>query len=66
MPLDIKQKQRLENIDIQVKRILSEGDDEALFASLYDFMKDIKTFMDTCSNEELDEYCKKHDGFFIA
>ena len=64
MPLDVQQKQCLADIDKRIKQTLSDGGDEALLVSLYDFMGDIKKIMDACSNKELDEYCKEYDGFF--
>ena len=64
MPLNTFQKQRLIDIDAQVKQIIRDGGDEVLLLSLYDFMGDFKKIMDACSNKELDEYCKKYDGFY--
>jgi len=38
--LNVAQKQRLIDIDMQVKQIIHDGGDEALLLSLYDFMGD--------------------------
>jgi len=64
VPLNAFQKQRLIDIDMQVKQIIHDGGDEALLLSLYDFMEYFKKIMDACSDKELDEYCKKYYGFY--
>lgn len=64
MPLSAFQEKCLLDMDHQVKKILLNGGDEALLYSLYDFMGDFKKITDACSHEELDEYCKKYDGFY--
>jgi hypothetical protein len=64
VPLNAFQKQRLIDIDMQVKQIIHDGGDKALLLSLYDFMEDFKKIMDACSNKELDGYCKEYDGFY--
>lgn len=64
MPLSAFQEQCLLDIDRQIKQILLDGGDEALLLSLYDFTGDLKKIIDACSHEELNEYCKKYDGFF--
>ena len=64
MSLNAFQKQRLIDIDMQVKQIMHDGGDEALLLSLCDFMEDFKKIMDACSNKELDGYCKEYDGFY--
>ena len=64
MALNAAQKQRLIDIDMQVKQIIRDGGDEALLLSLCDFMEDFKKIMYACSNKELDEYCKEYEGFY--
>lgn len=66
MPLDAFQEQCLADIDKRINKILSDGGDEALLYSLYDFMFDLKKIMDACSHKELDEYCKKYSGFYYC
>lgn len=51
-------------MDTKAKKILRHGGEEALLMSLHDKMDKIKEIMDCASDNELDQYCEKYDGFY--
>lgn len=44
--------------------LLKGGGDEELLLSLHDIMGELKKVMDTSTNQELDGYCQKYNGFY--
>lgn len=51
-------------MDLKAKQILRHGGEEELLMSLADQMLPINELMDSASNEELNHYCQRYDGFY--
>lgn len=55
----------VENINNLANDILfNGGDDEELLLSLHDFMDELKEVVDESTQQKLDEYCQKYNGFY--
>ena len=57
-------KKRIVTIDNEVKKILSEGGDEALLLSMHRMMDELKHIIDTKNTVELHVFCEEYDGFY--
>lgn len=64
MSLSAKQQRYLTKFDKKINHLLANGGDEALIASLNDFMPKIKKMMDTIPQNELDVCCQKYTGIY--
>lgn len=65
MPLNTEQINLISFIDQKVKNILSSGGDEiSVMVSLLDEMPQIKTIINSATEEEMNKYCDSHKGFY--
>lgn len=63
-PLTEKQKDFIISLDAKAKQILQYGGEEELLMSLAHKMQKIKDLMDSSSENELNHYCQRYDGFY--
>ena len=64
MSLTSVQKDFIILLDSKAKQILKHGGQEELLMSLCDKMNPIKELMDFSSQDELNQYCEKYEGFY--
>ncbi|MBY0544490.1 MAG: hypothetical protein K2Q14_02955 [Gammaproteobacteria bacterium] len=64
MPLTAAQKDFIMTLDEKAPQILSHGGQEAILMSLTTKMETIKKIMDASTQEELNAYCEKYEGFY--
>ena len=64
LSLTTKQKDFIVSMDIKAKQILQYGGEEELLMSLAHQMHQIKELMDSASEDELNHYCQRYDGFY--
>lgn len=64
MPLTSAQKDFIIMLDEKARQILKEGGQEALLMSLATKMNAMKEIMDASTEDELNAYCEKYEGFF--
>ena len=64
MSLTAKQKDLIVLMDKEAKQLLKHGDDEMLFISLTHKMPQIKEIMNSSSEDELNFYCQRYEGFY--
>jgi len=65
MPLTPQQTRLAVTIDTHVTRLLAHGGgDEALLASLADYMGTFKQLMDLSTGEEMNALCQQYEGFY--
>lgn len=64
MPLTQDQINFIRQMDCKAKKILKYGGQEELLMSLCNKMEAIKKIMDSSSENELNNYCDKYDGFY--
>jgi len=65
MPSTEHMKLIVENINNRANDILlNGGDDEKLLISLHDIMGELEEVMDAATDQELDGYCRKYNGFY--
>lgn len=64
MPLTQTQINLIKQMDNKAKKILKYGGQEELLMSLCNKMEPIKKIMDSSSENELNYYCDKYDGFY--
>ncbi len=65
MSLQPEQISLISLIDQKVKAIIADGGNEiSVMISLLDEMPRIKTIINSDDKEELNKYCKSHDGFY--
>ena len=51
-------------MDSKAKQIMQHGDTDELLISLFGRVEKIKEIMDVSSEQELNEYCEKYNGFY--
>jgi len=64
MSLTAEQEKIIIEMDVTANRLLQQGGEEALLASLGNHMSTLKSIMDTVSSVELDRCCEKYNGFY--
>lgn len=66
MSLTSEGEQLIIHIDSQVNKILSESIDNAeLIFLLTNVMRDLRKLMDSATQDEMEMYCQKYDGFCL-
>ncbi len=64
MTLTATQKQAIAALDDKARQILQQGGEEELLMSLAHKMPQLKAIIDAASQDELNFYCERYDGFY--